>query len=68
MALKSAKNDALSGAIPTPKEIIWRKKVLSPPKKAPITTLPCGEFVDWCITLSPRLRTSEFTKELPGGK
>ena len=30
MALKSEKIDALSGAIPTPKEIIWRKKALSP--------------------------------------
>ena len=30
MALKSEKIDTLSGAIPTLKEIIWRKKALSP--------------------------------------
>ena len=30
MALKSEKIDALSGAIPALKEIIWRKKALSP--------------------------------------
>ena len=30
MALKSEKIDALSDAIPTLKEIIWRKKALSP--------------------------------------
>ena len=30
MTLKSEKIDALSGAIPTLKEIIWRKKALSP--------------------------------------
>ena len=30
MALTSEKIDALSGAIPTLKEILWRKKALSP--------------------------------------
>ena len=49
MALKSEKNDALSGAISILKEIIRRKKALSPhvrlwdfisrPKKVPIATL-----------------------------